>query len=144
MLVPWAALEVMRRKGIVSDVHVTRREQRKPVFAAAAVSIVVGIVVLLIAGAPPVVLVESASILAGLVVVAILSLRWKVSVHATMAAYAACRLAPFVPVVGIPLAVFFVVLVAWSRLKPGEHTPDQVLLGTSLGAALSLLPVLLG
>lgn len=144
MLVPWAALEVMRRKGIVSDVHVTRREQRRPVFAAAAVSVVAGIAVLVVAGAPRVVLVESLSILVGLVVVASLNLRWKVSVHATMAAYAACRLAPFIPTVGIPLATFFVVLVAWSRLRPREHTPDQVLLGTTLGAALSLLPVLLG
>jgi hypothetical protein len=144
MLIPWGALIVMRRRGVVDDEHVTRREQRKPVFIAALCSIVAGFALLWALRAPAIVLAESGAILAGLCVLVLLSLRWKVSVHACTAAFVACRAAGFIPVAGVQLAVCFVVLVAWSRLKPQEHSVDQVLAGTAVGAAASLLPILAG
>ena len=64
------------------------------------------------------------------------TLWWKISVHAAIAAGAATVLplvfGPALLTVG-PL----VTLIAWSRVQVGDHTPAQVLAGIALGIVVN-------
>jgi membrane-associated phospholipid phosphatase len=66
----------------------------------------------------------------------VVTLWWKTSVHAAVAAGAGTVL----PLVFGPalLAVWpLVALIAWSRVQVGDHTPAQVLAGIALGIVVN-------
>ncbi len=68
-----------------------------------------------------------------------ITLWWKISVHAAIGAGAATVL----PLVFGPalLAVWpLVALIAWSRVQVGDHTPAQVLAGIALGIVVNTTP----
>jgi membrane-associated phospholipid phosphatase len=87
-----------------------------------------------------------ASLLLGLAVLAaiavgvacgwVITLWWKISVHAAIAAGAATVLTlVFGPAL---LAAWpLVALIAWSRVQVGDHTPTQVLADVALGVAVN-------
>jgi membrane-associated phospholipid phosphatase len=77
-----------------------------------------------------------ASIAVGVACGWVITLWWKISVHAAIAAGAATVL---LLVFGLALLVVWplVALIAWSRVQVGDHTPAQVLPGIALGIVVN-------
>lgn len=132
---PWLFLVWKKRHGQVTDLHVRERSQRWPVFAFAAVSLLVGFGAEVLLAAPAAVFKAMALILAGLLVCALVNLRWKLSVHTAVAAF--IWLSVFAPLPGgSAAALMLTVLVGWSRIEVRDHTPTQVLAGALVGCLL--------
>lgn len=130
--IPWVFVAWMKHRGRVTDLHVRDRAQRWPVFVFAAASLLVGVVAEVLLDAPRAVFGSMALVLAGLVICAVVNLRWKLSVHTAVAAFiwlSACASYPAGPAV----ALFLTMLVGWSRIEVRDHTPTQVLAGSLVG-----------
>ncbi|WP_309080642.1 hypothetical protein [Zhihengliuella sp.] len=137
IVIPWAVLVWMRMTARVTDLHVTRREQRWPILLIALVSILAGLGLLRLMGASPIVFAEMGLFLAGLLITGAANLFWKLSIHAAVASFAALHCLAPLPL-GPQLAVVLIALVGWSRIRITHHTASQVLAGTVVGAAVSL------
>lgn len=143
-LIPWAALIWARGRGKVSDVHVTRREQRWPLLLVALASILAGLALLFVIRAESVMIREVLLILAGLLATGAITLVWKISIHVAVAAFVFLHAFAGQPY-GPYLAVAMVAVTSWSRVKLSHHTSSQVFAGAVVGALvgmLGLLPVL--
>lgn len=143
-LIPWAALIWARDRGKVTDVHVTRREQRWPLLLVALASILVGLALMFVIRAEPVMIREVLLILAGLLATGAITLAWKISIHVAVAAFVFLHAFAEQPY-GPYLAVAMVAITSWSRVKLSHHTSSQVFAGAVIGALigmLGLLPVL--
>jgi membrane-associated phospholipid phosphatase len=77
-----------------------------------------------------------ASIAVGVACGWVITLWWKISVHAAIAAGAATVL---LLVFGPALLVVWplVAVIAWCRVQVGDHTPAQVLAGATLGVVVN-------
>lgn len=142
---PFVLVLALKHRGAVTDHHVSVREHRAPILVAAAGSLGLGALLLMVLGAPAELFGEIGGVFIGLVLCLLANLVWKLSVHAAVAAYAALTLLVPVPVVGPVLALLVAAAVGWSRVKLKAHTPGQVLAGYAAGclafaAALLLLP----
>lgn len=136
------------RKGRWTDHHVTVREQRKLPLLVCLVSTLVGMLLLYAVHAPRELVALIASMVASLAVAwpITMLLRWKVSVHALVAAGAAGALTvvftPVVLVAMVPVAA----AVCWSRVRLNDHSTGQVVAGAVIGlaATVGLFPAILG
>lgn len=140
-LIPWAVLGLARSTGKISDVHVTRREQRWPLLLSALVSILAGVILLLVTGAEPVMLREVLLILVGLLVTGGITLAWKISIHVAVAAFVLLH-ALGALAFGPYLAVALVAVISWARVQLHHHTSTQVFAGALVGALVGLLGLL--
>ncbi|WP_051477105.1 phosphatase PAP2 family protein [Arthrobacter sp. Br18] len=141
---PFTLVLWLKHRGSVTDHHVSVREHRAPVMAAAALSLGIGALLLVLLQAPAVLFGEIGGVFIGLVLCLMANLVWKLSVHSAVAAYVGLALLVPVPVIGPALALLLASAVGWSRVKLGDHTPGQVLAGYAAGclafAAALLLP----
>lgn len=140
-LIPWAALIWARGRGTVSDVHVTRREQRWPLLLVALASILAGLVLMVVTGAEPVMIREVLLILAGLLATGAVTLVWKISIHVAVAAFVFLHAFADQPH-GPYLAVAMVAVVSWARVQLSHHTSSQVFAGALVGALIGMLGLL--
>jgi membrane-associated phospholipid phosphatase len=124
------------RRGRLSDRNIGVREERIRIGVLAIASILVGLAVLAALDAPAEMLALLASIAVGVAGGWVITLWWKISVHAAIAAGAATVL---MLVFGTAmLAVWPIVgLIAWSRVQVGDHTPGQVVAGVALGIVVN-------
>lgn len=126
------------RTGRVVGHHLPHRGDRPRVLGAALVGVVAAAGLVALLGAPQglVVLMTAMALLLGLLTV--ISLRWKVSLHAAAATASlvavVAALGPWA-LLGVPL----VVLVCWSRLALSAHTPDQVVAGALVGLGAGVI-----
>ena len=145
--VPLAYVYGMVRRGAASSIELYDRKHRTRPFlcfigSATAAALAVGI-----AGETAVALLLAllgCSIL-NVVLVLLINLRWKISVHtASLAGFAVILLVVGARLPGEPTEVhgaawtagLLVPLVAWARVRIGAHTPAQVLGGVGLGLAV--------
>ncbi|AGL20929.1 hypothetical protein [Actinoplanes sp. N902-109] len=131
------------RQGRLTNHHIPEREHRRLPLLVGIGSLAVGVTVLLLLGAPREVLALLAAGGTGLVVYAVVTHWWKMSIHAGVAAGTAATLT----VVYGPLALLSVPLVAlvgWARVRLSAHTPAQVIVGAAVGALIagSVFPAL--
>jgi hypothetical protein len=135
-LLPMAYIMWALKRGRVTDHHVGRREQRLVPLLVGGLCVVAGMAVLVLAGAPRPMIAVSAAEFAGLAVAVPVSLRWKISLHAMVAAGAAAMLVlaigPAMLVLAAPVAA-----VCWSRVRLRDHTLAQVLVGSAVGVVVS-------
>lgn len=139
---PLAALVYLARRGRITDHHVGKRTQRAPILLGTMGSVVVGLLLLLLVGAPQPLITMTLSVLAGLLLVMLVNLAWKLSVHAAVSMFFAVAMVLTFPGAGVALAVpaFAVPLVVgWSRVRLGAHTPLQVLAGYAAGLVIVAL-----
>jgi membrane-associated phospholipid phosphatase len=131
-VLPYALILRGVRRGRLTDRNISLREQRIRFAAVAIASILTGLAVLAAFDAPAEMVALQASIAVGVACGWVITLWWKISVHAAIAAGAATVL---VLVFGPALLVVWplVALIAWSRVQVGDHTPAQVLAGVALG-----------
>jgi membrane-associated phospholipid phosphatase len=135
-LLPYALVLRGVRRGRLSDKNVSLREQRIRFGVVAITSILVGLAVLAAFDAPAEMVALLASIAVGVACGWVVTLWWKISVHAAVAAGAATVLR-----LGVGPALLAarprVAVVAWSRVQVGDHTPAQVLAGVALGVVVN-------
>lgn len=142
--VPLLLSLAMTRRGAVTDRFIIHRRQRHLFYALAMVSMISGAVLLQVI--PAGLHIRTASLLAvgTLVLVMIINLGIKISIHALIAALAAVVVPAHLPGPGV---LILVVLgwsaVSWARVHAQRHSLLDVVLGTILGAAAGIAYLLL-
>ena len=122
------------RRGQVADLDVRHRKQRSKPMIFMLVCGAVGWAVLAIGSAPLLLILITGAALFQMVVIFLITLRWKISVHCSAAAGAATIV---LLVVGTPLPLLLgVPLIAWSRIRLRHHTLAQTIAGSLLGATV--------
>ncbi|NUT34070.1 MAG: hypothetical protein HOV79_13465 [Hamadaea sp.] len=142
-----AVLPVMFiRRGITlgrwTDRHVGVIRHRLVVMAFILASVVTGLTLMIGFGAPRPLIALTAAMFATLLGLALITPRWKVSVHAAVAAGAVLLGALTVSPWTLLLAPL-VAVVAWSRVVLKDHTVGQVVVGSLLGPAIAAATYLL-
>lgn len=140
--IPWCVLAGMKQAGRVSDLHVTRREQRWPLLLVCLASLLTGLLILGLGMRASTQVTEVALVLLGLIVTGAVTLVWKISIHAAVAAYCSLHVLAG-STFGAHLAVCFVLVVAWARVRIRHHTSTQVTAGAVVGSLVSLVGWLL-
>jgi membrane-associated phospholipid phosphatase len=135
-VLPLAAVVLLVRLGKVTDHHVSDRRQRAPVLAMSVVSLLAGLAVLLAINAPNSVIVVVLAIVGGVVVLAVISLFWKISGHAGAIALTTVIAVLILGVQWLPL-LLLVPAVAWSRVVLRAHTVAQVVAGAVVGGGVT-------
>ncbi|MBY8870523.1 hypothetical protein K7640_01545 [Micromonospora sp. PLK6-60] len=139
--IPYAVVWVGVRRGRLTDHHIGVREQRRMPLVFGMFSVLVGLAVLVLAGAPRPLVAMVVVMFAVLLVVTVVNQVWKLSAHAAVAAGSAVVLIiVFGPALVPSLAV--VAVVGWSRVRLGDHTTSQVVVG-ALAGALTAAPTFL-
>lgn len=133
---PYGLVLVGVRRGVLTDHHVSRREQRPKMMAIALASVVVGLLVLHWLEAPRALFALVAAMVAGLAVALAVTSFWKISIHAAAAAGTVACLAILVSPWWLLLAPL-VVLTGWARVEIRDHTPVQVSVGAIVGAGVA-------
>jgi membrane-associated phospholipid phosphatase len=137
-VIPTIFIRYGMRSGRVSDRHVGVIAQRLIVLAFVLGSVGLGVLLMTLGGAPRDLIALTVSMFAALAAIAVITFRWKISVHAAVSAGSAAML---VLVYGpVALATLpLVALVGWSRVVLRDHTVAQVIAGAALGVAVGLL-----
>ncbi|MBT2549063.1 phosphatase PAP2 family protein [Arthrobacter sp. ISL-65] len=135
-VLPLAAVVLLVRLGKVTDHHVSDRRQRAPVLAMTVVSLLAGLAVLLAINAPYSVIVVVLAIVGGVVVLAVISLFWKISGHAGAIALTTAITVLILGVQWLPLLVL-IPAVGWSRVVLRAHTVAQVVAGALVGGGVT-------
>jgi membrane-associated phospholipid phosphatase len=133
---PYGLVLIGVRRGVLTDHHVSRREQRPKMMAIALASVVVGLLVLHWLDAPRALFALVAAMVAGLAVALAVTSFWKISIHAAAAAGTVACLAILVSPWWLLLAPL-VALTGWARVEIRDHTPVQVLVGAIVGAVVA-------
>lgn len=124
------------RQGRYGDHHIKDRRERLVPFLVAAGSVVTGLVLLAVLGAPSELVALTLATLVGLLLILLTTLVWKISVHTGVAAgvvsVAAMTFEPLLVV-----APVLVLAVGWSRVALRDHTVAQVVGGAVLGAVVA-------
>ena len=131
-VLPFVVLLALVHAGKVVDHHVSERSQRAPVLAMAIVCVLLGLGVLVWAGAPPSVTAMVLALIAGIAVLAIVSIWWKVSGHAAAVSSAAVTAIVLFGPAWWPL-LLVVLAVGWARVVLRAHTLAQVVTGALFG-----------
>jgi membrane-associated phospholipid phosphatase len=124
------------RRRQFTDHHVGVRAQRPLPLPIGVASVVTGLLLLVVLGAPRELVALVGAMVAGLAVSTLITLFWKISIHVAVTAGA---LVILILVFGLALIALapLVALVGWARVEIGDHTPTQVLVGTAVGAAIA-------
>jgi membrane-associated phospholipid phosphatase len=134
--IPFAYVVRGVRRGSYADHHIPEREHRRLPLLFGACSLAAGLVLLLVLDAPRDVIALLAAGGTGLVLFAVVTHWWKISIHAGVAAG---TVAVLVAVYG-PWALTtapMVPLVGWARLRLSAHTLSQVVVGAIVGALVA-------
>jgi hypothetical protein len=121
------------RRGRFTDHHIPEREHRRVPLLFGIVSVAVGLGLLVALGAPADVIALLGAGAAGLVVFAAVTVWWKMSIHAGVAAGTVAVLTAVYGPAGL-LSAPLVPLVCWARVRLSAHTVPQVLAGSVVGA----------
>jgi membrane-associated phospholipid phosphatase len=133
---PYGLVLIGVRLWLLTDHHISRREQRPRIMAIALASAVAGLVVLRWLDAPRALFALLAAMVAGVAVALAITSFWKISIHAASAAGTVACLAILVSPWWLLLAPL-VVLTGWARVEIRDHTPVQVLVGAIVGAVVA-------
>lgn len=137
-LLPMLDIKRRIRSGRIQDIHVSRREDRIRPFLFSLASALVGLGAVYLFGAPAIIkAVCWVVVLNGALITATTAL-WKISLHAAGITTIATVLLIAFPLLGA-LAALCVPLVWWARLTLNRHTPAQLVAGSAVGIAVTVL-----
>ena len=131
-VLPLLLLLGLVRLGKVTDHHVSNKEQRAPVMLMALASVLAGLLVLEVTGAPRSVVVMVLTNVGGIVVVGAVSPFWKISGHAAAVSSSTVITVLMLGPAWLPLLVL-IPAVGWSRVVLRAHTAGQVVAGSLVG-----------
>ncbi len=135
---PFIYILIALRMGKISDVDVSRRTERAGPFLFGISSVLAGWLVLILLQGPrnlQTVLIITA--VSGILMM-VTTLWWKISIHASSLGGAATMLTAFYGAIMLP-AFLLLILVSWSRVVLRRHTVLQVVAGSLVSIALTLL-----
>lgn len=135
--IPQALSIAMARRGTVTDRFIVRREQRHRFYALCLVSVTLGGLVLMLLPVGAAIVISVWVCLGVLVLVSLINLRVKISVHALTAAFVAVAVPALVGWGWIAAGAVITAWVCWSRVVMRKHTVSEVLLGAAGGVATS-------
>lgn len=143
-IVPILLILGLMRLRKVSDVHITDRSERTAVVAAIVALAIGALTIELALSAPASIVGMTAAAAVTIVLVGVVTVfgKWKISVHAAVAAGYVVIWALLVSPWAL-LALPAVAVVGWSRVVLRDHTLAQVTAGGLLGAGCSAAAVLL-
>ena len=133
---PFAYIVAGVRGRRLTDHHIGLREQRTVPLLVGILSVVGGLVLLQLLGAPRQLFALVVAMLAGLIATVLVTVVWKISVHSAVAAGTAVIV---VQVFAVPALVVapVVALVACARVASHDHTVAQVVAGAAMGATIA-------
>ncbi|MEV6677046.1 hypothetical protein AB0N09_09270 [Streptomyces erythrochromogenes] len=141
-VVPIGIIAAGVRRGALTDQHIRVRRQRVVPMALSLVSVLAGVTLLRVLGAPAEVFALVVAMLMGLASSLLVTVGWQISIHMSVAGGTVMiLLLVFGPAV-LPAAAV-AAAVGWSRLALRAHTPAQLLAGTALGGTAALTFALL-
>jgi membrane-associated phospholipid phosphatase len=132
---PYAITVWLARAGRVSDRFVADRRQRVPILVGTLLVFVAGSVAIWLLNAPAQLRWLVVIVVAGLFVVTLITLIWKVSIHATIAAFFAAMQIFLFGAWGLVGSIVLAAVI-WSRLTLRAHTVAQLVVGSLLGVAM--------
>lgn len=135
--IPAAVLIFANRRGWVSDWHIRDRRQRWPFLLLALVTIGLAIALAICLGAPRQLTVSMIFTVFGVVLVGVVNLAWKLSVHAAMTSFLAVAVTATIWPWGL-IGWLILIAVCWSRVRLKDHTVAQVISGAAAGAAIGV------
>jgi len=152
-LIPLAYVALMVRRGEAATLEIRRRSARTRPFLFGIASYAVGVLLLwmTLQTARPLLLAIAAIYPINTALVALINLRWKISVHvASIAGFLAGlifvarmpRGAPTLCVLTMVSVVPWLLLIPllmWARVRSGAHTPGEVAAGSVFGFGMTLL-----
>lgn len=141
-VVPIGIIALGVRRGALTDQHIRVRRQRVVPMALSLVSVVAGIALLHVLGAPREVFALVVAMLVGLVSSLLVTVVWQISIHMSVAGGTVMILMLVLGAPALPAALV-AAAVGWSRLALKAHTPAQLLAGTALGGTAALTYALL-
>ncbi|MFB6617658.1 hypothetical protein ACIGFK_05465 [Streptomyces sp. NPDC085524] len=141
-VVPIGIVVLGVKRGALTDQHIRVRRQRTVPMALSLVSVVAGITLLHVLGAPADVFALVVAMLVGLVSSLLVTIGWQISIHMSVAGGTVMIL---LLVFGAPVlpAALLAAAVGWSRLVLKAHTPAQLVAGSALGGTAALTFALL-
>ena len=135
-LLPYGIVIAGVRRRRWTDRHLRTRQQRPVPLLAGIASVLAGLAALLALDAPRQLIALVVAMLTGLATTLVVTLWWKLSVHTAAASGTVAILAlTFGP--ALTLTVPMVALVAWARVRLGDHTAAQTLAGAALGGLVA-------
>jgi hypothetical protein len=135
-MIPYGIVIAGVRRRRWTDRHVRVRQQRPVPFLAAIASFLAGLALLVTLGAPRQVVALVVAMLTCLAATLVVTLWWKLSLH-TAAASGTVAILVLTFGATLLLALPMIALVAWARIRLGEHTPAQTLAGAALGGLVA-------
>lgn len=141
-VVPIGIIALGVRRGALTDQHIRVRRQRIVPMALSLVSVLAGVTLLRVLGAPADVFALVVAMLVGLVSSLSVTIGWQISLHLSVAGGTVMILFLVLGPVALA-AVPAVAAMAWARLVLRAHTPAQLLAGTALGGTAALTFALL-
>lgn len=137
-LIPYGVVTAGVRRRRWTDRHLRDRAQRPVPLLAGIASIATGLAMLVVLDGPRQLVALVTAILTALVATLVVTVWWKLSVHAAAAsgtvAILALTLGP-----ALALSAPAVALVAWSRVRLGDHTTAQTVAGTAMGGLIATI-----
>jgi membrane-associated phospholipid phosphatase len=124
------------RLGKFSDMSISRRRERIGPFLFSFVSVLAGLIVLFLMNAPKNLQTLLIVTAVSCIVMMVITLSWKISIHASTIAGTATFLTALYGVIVLP-AFLLVVLVSWSRVVLERHTVAQVVAGALVSITLT-------
>ena len=137
-VLPTVFIDYGIRRGRWEDRNVGARRPRLVVLAFITASVAIGLILLLVLGAPRILTGYLAFMLASVAVLVAITLVWKISIHCAVASGSVAILALTYGPLVLP-AYLLVGLLGWSRVALGDHTTAQAVAGTVLGVAAAAL-----
>jgi membrane-associated phospholipid phosphatase len=125
------------RTGKFTDIDVSMRSQRSGPYAFGILSTAIGFVILSFLHEPKDLQTVMLAVIVSGMLLMIITLWWKISMHASTAAGAVTMLAALYGNVVLP-AYLLVVLVCWSRVVLHRHTTAQVIAGALISILLAI------
>ncbi len=135
---PLLLLVIAVAAGRVRNLDLDVRHERPWPMVIALLITLVGLAVLWALGAPRLLLILLLATLVGGTIALLITLRWKISIHAGGAAGAATVLALLYGAQALPL-LLGVVAIGWSRVALGKHTWLQVVAGAAVSIVITML-----
>ena len=136
---PAVLLGSLARGGDVADIYDPPRHLRRRFLLVGTLCYAVGFAVLQGLQMPPAQRWAAASFAVGAAGVGLVNRWWKISIHGAGSGGAAVVGATLLGAAWWPLCAFLPLAAAWARRRRGAHSPAQLVAGTGLGAAVTLL-----
>ncbi len=133
---PLVLVYILSKRGIIPDYYASERETRTIPFFGAALSYLLGALILSSLAAPVIIVALMLCYGVNTFVMMLINLKWKISIHASGVTGPATFLFYTFGMIAIPF--FLLVLpVGWARLRLRAHTPAQILAGALLTIAIT-------